>query len=292
MNQMDLKDAFDGVERRLRPEVDRLVDTSIANGARQVRRRRRGTALAALVTVVVVGVGGGWWLQRPAPVERLVASDAAPADGRQRADAAEIRDRLLAMLPDGEVTQVEVREDPGSGNVNGNQQGIEVSLRLDGTPIRLALSDFDFDPDVVRARWAQEPGPRPEGCQSTANPGLAVATTDAERDCAMWNESNRLRDCALAPSCGELDKYVSYSPKKEVCNYNESFPCRELPDGSWLAAGAGSGGDGSDSGSPFTMANRFTSDGWNVYASADNKPAHVLTVDQVSAIVTSEAWFE
>ena len=40
------------------------------------------------------------------------------------------------------------------------------------------------------------------------------------------------------------------------------------------------------------MANRFTGDGWSVYASTDNDPASVLTVDEVTAIVTSDAWFE
>ena len=40
------------------------------------------------------------------------------------------------------------------------------------------------------------------------------------------------------------------------------------------------------------MANRFTGDGWYVYASTDNDPASVLTVDEVTAIVTSDAWFE
>ncbi|MEO5664474.1 MAG: hypothetical protein ABIR39_14445 [Nocardioides sp.] len=293
MNQMDLNDAIDGVQRRLRPEVDRIVHTSIANGARKVRRRRHGTALAALATVAAVSVGGGWWSQRPAPVEHLTVSDAGPVDERQRAGVDEIRDGLLAMLPDGEVTEVEVREDPVGTNWDGSQQGIDVTLRLDGTPVQLQLMDFDRDPDKVKAKWSQDPGPKPEDCQVTANPGgMATASTAAERECAMWNENNRMRECALAPSCDELDKFVTYSPKKEVCNYNESFPCRELPDGSWLAAGAGSSGDGSDSDSPFTMANRFTGDGWYVYASSDNDPAAVLTVDEVTAIVTSDAWFE
>lgn len=300
MNHIDLSDAIDGVQRRLRPEVGRIVDTSIANGARQVRRRRRGTALAALVTVAAVGVGGGWWLQRPAPVEHLTASDPAPsATGsndpapvgeRQRAGVDEIRDGLLAMLPDGEVTEVAIREDPVDMNWDGSQRGVEVTLRLDGTPVRLHLMDYDRDPDNVEAKWSQNPGPKPEHCQVTANPGMATASTAAERECAMWNENNRLRECAVAPSCAELDRFVAYSPKKEVCNYAANYPCRELPDGSWLAAGTG--GDDLDSDSPFTMATRFTRDGWYVYASSDNDPAAVLTVDAVTAIVTSEAWFE
>ncbi|UUZ58567.1 hypothetical protein [Nocardioides sp. B-3] len=300
MNQMDLKDAIDGVQHRLRPEVGRIVDTSIANGARQVRRRRRATALAALAAVTAVGVGGGWWLQQPAPVEHLTASDAAPfAAGsndpapvgeRQRAGVDEIRDGLLAMLSDGEVTEVVVREDPVDTNWAGNQRGVEVTLRLDGTPVRLSLIDFDRDSDKVKAKWSQDPGPKPEDCRVTANPGMATASTAAERECAMWNENNRLRECALASSCADLDQFVAYSPKKEVCNYAAHYPCRELPDGSWLAAGTG--GDDPDSDSPFTMATRATGDGWYVYASSENHPAAVLTVDDVTAIVTSDARFE
>lgn len=301
MNQMDLNDAIDGVQRRLRPDVGRIVDTSIANGARQVRRRRRGTALAALAMVAAVGLGGDWLLQRPAPEEHLTITDAAPSGAgsndpsrvgeRQRAGVDEIRDGLLAMLPDGNVTEVAIREDPVDVNWDGSQRGVEVTLRLDGTPVRLQLMDFDRDPNMVKARWSQDPGPKPKDCQVTAKPGgVATASTAAERECAMWNENNRLRACAMASSCAELDRYVAYSPRDEVCNYAANYPCRELPDGSWLAAGTG--GDDLDSDSPFTMANRFTTDGWHVYASCDNHPAAVLTVDEVTAIVTSDAWFE
>ncbi len=305
MNQMDLNDAIEGAERRLRPDVDRIVDAAMTNGSRQVRRRRRGTALATVAAVAAVGVGGGWWLQRPAPVEQLTVSDATPfatgandpIDGRRLAGAEEIRDRLLTMLPEGDVSDVIVREDSDDLQWDGSQQGVEVNLRLDGTPMRLQFIDFDRDLDQVRAHWSQDPGPKPGDCQVTAGRARAdiniVGTLDgtsAEMDCVLWNDANRLHECAAAPSCAELDKFVAYSPEKEVCNYSANYPCRELPDGAWLAAGTG--GDDEDSDSPFTMANRATADGWYVYASSDNEPTTVLTVDDVTAIVTSDVWFE
>ncbi len=302
MNQLDLNDAIEGAGRRLQPEVDRIVDGAIAGGARQVRRRRRGTALVAFAAVAAMGVGGGWWLQRPEPVDHLSAADpslyatgpgdAAPASAHQRADADDIRDRLLDMLPDGKVSDVTVREDPVGMNWDGSQRGIEVGLELDGSPMRLQLLDFNRDRAMVKAEWAKDPGAKPKDCQTaTADAPLGISNSPAALgDCATWNDRSRLRECATAPSCADLDKFVSFSPKKEVCNYNANYPCRELGDGAWLAAGTG--GDDVDRDSPFTMATRATADGWYIYASADNKPHTVLDVDQITAIVTSDAWFK
>lgn len=295
MNQMNLDEAIDGAGRRLHPDVDRIVDSAITAGARQVRRRRRGTAMAVAATVAAVGVGGGWWLQRPSTDDTTVADPSLFAAGpdagsRQRADADEIRDRFLELLPDGEVSDVEVREDPSGTAIDGTQPGIEVTLRLDGTPVRLNLIDFHRDTDKVRAEWSTDPGPRPEGCQaSTRGATLGEHSTAAERDCAQWNELDRMRDCAQAPSCADLDDYVAYSPQEEVCHYADHIPCREVGDGSWIAAGVG--GDHPASGSPFTMANLFTADGWYVYASSDNEPTAVLSLDEITAIVTNDAWF-
>lgn len=302
MNQMNLNDAIDGAGRRLQPEVDRIVDTAMADGTRQVRRRRRGTALVAFAAIAAVGVGGGWWLQRPDEPNRVSVSDpglyaagpgdTAPNQSRQRADADDIRADLLAMLPDGDVTDVVVREDESGSNWDGSQLGVEVNLKLDGVPVRLNLIDFNRDAAAVKAEWSKKPGPRPEGCEpGTEFPAIAGDPPSAAlTDCAMWNENTKLYDCATAPSCARLDKFVSFSPKQEVCNYDANHPCRELPNGDWIAAGRG--GDDLDSEKPFTMANRFTADGWYIYASSENEPNDVLDVDQVSDIVLSDAWFK
>jgi len=316
MNQMTLNDAMDEAARRLSPDVDGIVDRAVSGGRRQVRRRRGGTLVASLAVVAAVAAGGGWWLQRPGgggssatdstvvaatPTAGPASTSNSPMPGvRKRATGDVIRDELAAMLPDGRITDVEVREDDATHDWTGSQRGIEVNLRLDGTPVRLQLMDWNRDPDKVREEWAKDPGPRPDGCTAT-DARSAIKNLDArgdsdrtraKLDCVTWLSQAEQRECALAPTCTELDRYVTYSAEKQVCGYNaDAYPCRQLPNGSWLAAG--SGRDDNDEGpGPWVMANLFADDGWYVYVLSENEPTSVLTVDQATEIVTSDAWFE
>lgn len=315
MNQIDLEEAIDETAR-LQPDVAGIVGRAVVDGRRQVRRRRRGTALVSLAAVVAVGVGGGWWLQRGGDGRASATDDAGVASSptagptstpnsplpgvRKRAAADVIRDEFVAMLPEGRITDVEVREDPPDFDWTGSQRGVDVNLRLDGTPVHLQIMDWNRDPDMVREEWSKDPGPRPDGCTATdARSHIKNLDargdrdlTRAERDCVTWLSQAEQRECAQAPTCAELDRYVTVSAEDLVCKYNaDAYPCRQLPDGSWLAAG--SGWDDNDEGpGPWVMANLFADDRWYVYVSAENEPKAVLSGDQVIAIATSDAWFE
>ena len=271
--------------------------------------------VASLAVVAAVAAGGGWWLQRPGPTgsatdrSQVAAGPAAPAQRALVADA-ELRDQLLAMLPSGTVTDVKVegRDDPFG------QRSVEINLRLDGMQFRMYFLDHTRDPDKVRAAWSKDPGPKPAGCTAT-DARRYVKKLDArgdrdltqgEMDCVSWLSRAEEYDCVRATSCAMFDRMLAYSPKKEACTH-QAVPCRQLRDGSWLIAAGdlGSGPKGrEDDGSRVNMANRFTVGGWDVYASSANvvdynaAPMAVLadrppvTVDELTAIVSSDVWFQ
>lgn len=307
MNESDFTTLLERGSAGLDPDVERLVSGARTRGRSTVRRRRLGAGAAAVVLAIVAGamVTTGSDRDGGADVARSPESAEAPMRfrGPQRALAprSDIRRRLLEMLPAGRVTEVTVRAYPPSDR-SGFGPGVEVSLLLDGAEVGLHLTDQTIDAEDWRP---PEPGARPAGCDPSWTDArgrrlgrLAEQVDDdpAGRACLDWVVATQTFACSTSTACTNR-RFARV--QLDLCP-----PCERQPDESWLWARSGSGGDGSPSAMAGNWATRYTLDGWEVHAEAFNvvdddameaeqvTDGPVLTLEQVTAIASSDVWFE
>ncbi len=268
MTEHELTVVLERAVERLDPDVTGLVAGGARRGRRKVRRRR-AAALAAGSAVTALVVGAVAWQSslgattahdrvatRPTPPAPSPAWTAGltPEDQRSLAPDDVVLERFLRQLPAGRVT--DLRMTPVDDPDHVSQHGLEINLRLDGADLEVRLYDMSPDPEHWREVARSLPG----------------------------NER-----CAASPAC--TARRTTYSAEK-TCGAPE---CRPLPDGSWLWLRSGDGGDGSDtSGFTANWSGVFAPDGWMVDVSAANRDDvgdPLLSLDQLTALATSDLWF-
>lgn len=307
MNESDFTTLLERSSAALDPDVEELVAGARTRGRGVVRRRRLGAGVAAAALAVVAGVmvttgddGHGVTGTASAP-ESADAPMRFSGPQRELAPRSEIRERLLAMLPAGRVTRVTTETYPPSDR-SGFAPGVEVTFLLDGAEVGFHLTDETIDAEDWRP---PEPGARPEGCDpswadaSGRRLGRLADRFDHEpagRACINWIVATQTFECAQSTAC-TTRRFARV--QLDLCP-----PCAQQADGSWLWARSGSGGDGSPSAMAGNWATRYTVDGWEVHADAFNvvdddafeveqvADEPVLTLEQVTAIVASDVWFE
>lgn len=307
MNESDFATLLERSSARLDPDVEALVSRARTRGRGTVRRRRLGAGVAVAVLAVVAGfmVTTGVDGRERTDIAREPETADAPMrfSGPQRelAPPSEIRERLLAMLPSGRITQVATRRYPPSDR-SGFEPGVEVTLLFDGAEVGFHLTDQTIDAEDWRPR---APGARPAGCDPSwadaqgRRLGRLARRVDhdpAGRACIDWIVATQTFECSTSTAC-TTRRFASV--QLDLCP-----PCEQQTDGSWLWARSGSGGDGSPSAMAGNWATRYTVDGWEVHADAFNvvdddalegdrvADEPVLTLEQVTAIANSDVWFE
>lgn len=309
MNESDFATLLESGSADIDPDVERIVTGAADRGRRSLLRRRLGTGAAVAALAIAAGVGVTVAADGPDRREGVDTATAPDRTGPMRfgeeqrslAPRDEVRERLLEMLPEGEVTDVTVTG-YGPAAEWGRDPGVEISLLFNGAAVGFHLGDQTFDRDA----WAPPaPGERPEGCRAewaeTSWSWLSRFSRNgdpsdpAHRACGQWVAASLDYACFESPDC--TPRYARAA--RGLCP-----DCIQRPDGTWLWARSGSGGDGSPSAMDGNWATRYTTDGWEVHADAFNvvdenafevervADEPVLTLDQVTAIALSDVWFE
>jgi hypothetical protein len=252
MNQNELTVVLERAAGRLDPDVAGLVTGGVQRGQRKVRRRRAAIlATGSAVTALVVGAVAWQSSLGPTTAHDRTTARPTPPAPTPARTAGLTPDDQRSLAPDDVVLERFLRQLP-AGRIN--------DLRM--TPVDDPTGAYQHS--------------------------LVIDLRLAGADIRV-----RLHDMSA--------KGKPFSARK-ACGTRE---CRRLEGGSWLWPRSGDGGDGSDrSGFTGAWAGVFAPDGWMIDVSAFNgvgstpqTPAVVvsdappLTLDQLTALATSDIWF-
>ncbi|GAA3830194.1 hypothetical protein [Nocardioides panacisoli] len=284
MNEHEMTDVLARSADRLEPDVATIVAAATRRGRRSIRRRRIGGAAAVVALVgVVTATVPGWDGGGDRGVDSTTTQPSGSAGPRKLAASDAIRAGLADALPDGDVTDLKVTAYEDGG-------GVDVSLRFNGDRVEL-----EAERSLPPAYFAEDPGPRPQGCDESAFPeGHGVATIEALRNmtahdgqsarCLNWVSASRERECVTDADC--WDRYYAEFLSGNPCLRTPDLTgCTQLPDGSWLHTGTrDAAGQGTASTADLSTVDRFQ------VRAEDFGSA--LSPDQLGELVASDIWFE
>ncbi|NYJ02298.1 hypothetical protein HNR19_002996 [Nocardioides thalensis] len=286
MNEHDLTALLERSTEDLAPDVERLLAAGVARGRSSLRRRRVALSLgtaAAVATALAAGVTLLPSGSEPTIAEDLTVATAPAAGQRDLASLDVIRDRLAAVLPEGEVTDVSVAEPVEDGPAT-------VELTLEDAVVVAELYDDTPPP----ADSVPDPGPRPEGCTramlTEGSPTNAQMNDPVFRACSAWRTDHEYFTCAQSEACW-ANRHAPH------CTRPQPFPtCTQLADGSWVSTNDYAS-PGEELGELHTWADIVTTDHWWITVSSTqpgdpDRDTPLLGHDDLVALVTSDIWFE